>query len=728
MNAKARITVVSILAVLLSFAPNFKSYADPTIANNISSSKDTQAGVSSAGGSSLSGSCTTKTGYCNGFFHCNIFGEMELDVAAYGAKVGDVYWTEGNAMCNPKYNYNFPGVLTTHLDLAPCIKYFDVYRFYGTPTDPTESVYNSKVYLPQQCQNIRVGTSTTANFNLRLFTTNAWDDVTNQPSVGTPWNFYSKTISYDEFNKNSGSYKVTASEQCPTGIISSTNYNSSCRLTTGESSYLTNVSKKSCQNVQVNNSISFNSALNDKTKIMRNNQSTTLGDAVRDIIYSTLNSVQMKTLQKNTRNSQSWLELGRDYGSPQDIRNVDPNFNCSNVLQFIPVTKDKNISPDKAQRVVGTCIVGVGDFVHSFYTSRSKTSLGFAHYGPTIAKPTSAKVGTLAADRYLQTSLLGTEDATPDGYKSGTANYRAKYLAALESTIKSKEIYPKLSEAIFGQEAKTWVQYFNGTSTPDSRAYKLTVDNDAKFTSFSENVKCYSQELKPELISLNLCPDGITPMPDNGVCTCPDGSAIPANGVCPVCPDGSAIPANGACPSEVPTANCDSPCITVNLNMPAKFVTGGSLRPQTVKATANYKLTNNCGHDACRANGDIKVTLKAYSNGKYIECPDEVQSKGCSFTYAVTGSGINGNQLTFKFYSGTNPGEKIKIVASVLGHYDYMDLIPQPDHQEIRGSGSDTYVVWVPTPPIPKWTYNVPLSTSAQNNINGVPVISSVGK
>ena len=57
------------------------------------------------------------------------------------------------------------------------------------------------------------------------------------------------------------------------------------------------------------------------------------------------------------------------------------------------------------------------------------------------------------------------------------------------------------------------------------------------------------------------CPDGVTPMPPNGICdgdpTCPDGTPVPPNGICngdpsTTCPNGSPIPPSGICPSTPP--------------------------------------------------------------------------------------------------------------------------------------------------------------------------------
>lgn len=695
MSKFLRVIVLILIAGVI--APVSTANADPDTANNVT------VNVGSNAGTLNSGSCKGPVirGYCSDFMECDSIGNTILKVNFNGAEPGDVYWKAGNPYCA------WNDATTVH-NIAPCLKYFQVYRFYGDTVDPTQSITSSKVYLTQQCQNLSTNNISTP-FKLRMFTPNPWD-TGQEIEVGTPWNYKNLTITNDSYDIKSGPFTVYASDECST-IAATRVYDPKCRLTTGPSKKI-NSDDKSCLSIAYNTSNEFNASLRDSSPVSYQGKNTTIGKALKDIIFSIVSQsyVSRTNMETMSVNSLAWLPFTAGYDdatkpitAAEQITSVDTKYNCSSAVQYIPVTID---TQSTKSTVVGACIVGVGDNVHSFKNSNS-TKFGFAHYGSEVYSTGKNKNGALALNRFLPTTLTSqsVDTGVPSQLISSTQSHTSEYLASLASTIGNGSIHPYLDAKNGGTSLTASVLNNASTSTYSE-----------KNASFAKNVKCFSQTFIPQL--LNVAPTKV----------CPDGTVVPANSKCPIkCPDGTIVDSLDQCEKTIPTVNCTSPCIGVTLNTPAQFVVGGSMRPQIVKATATYNLANNCGHDACRSNGNISVTLSANSTGKYTKCSSGAGGNGCSYFYEVTGSGTNSNQLTFKFFSATNPNEVIKITSSVLGHYDYMDLIPQPDHAETRGSGSTAYTVMVPTPPIERWTNNVPLTTSSQNKVAGVPVIGSIG-
>lgn len=717
MNLKLskKTSLLASLVLLLSVVVVSPGKAEPTSAMTYGSNtaNDQKVSVNGTATRALGGGCAKgvdENGYCKGNLECNTLGETVFSIDFWGGRKGDVYWSKGNPNCIGKTINGVliggPKPVKIHRDiskLAQCLKYIKVYRFYGDTNNPTKAITESEITPTQQCQNVPQ-----TNFNLRLFNPNPWDYSSSVP-VGTPWNYKNKTFT-DNYNLEAEPFITYASEDCIAGLSSSTRYNG-CRLLSGPAKKIT---ASSCLDVKANSASSLEAKLSDNTKINFEGRETTVGLATKSVIFSIVQSLlSVNTSAKfndKTVNSLAWLPYQNQIPtSPQSINQIESEYNCSSAIQYIPV--EMSNSANSVSRVVGTCIVGVGDVVHLFQQGNGDYS--FAHYGEAVFSSNGVN-GVFHPDRYIKTrmNITGKEMITSPNSKklisSYTTSYNSKYKEALRESIENSEI--------LGEYPVAKLEQYKDVNLSIARSLASgSTSGEGKFQSFSGLVSCYSQVLNPALLNAITTPT-----------LCPDGSVMPADGVCKRCPDGSIMTSDGVCPDNTePTANCDSPCIEITLNTPSQFAVGGSLRPQSVKAVAKYNLSNNCGHDACVATSDIEVNLQVSSSGRFTKCSTTSQENGCSYFVEVFDKSPYKSNLRFKFYSATNPGEVIKIKATGVGEYKYMDLIPQPDHQECVGFGSERYCVMVPTPPIERWSTPQKLTTSSQNKSKGVPVIGS---
>lgn len=599
--------------------------------------------------------------------------------------------------------------------IIKCIIAEDVFRFYGTESNPLQGSTLTRVYNTDYCANDQIGVKdylpNPVDAAPAFTGVPSKDDM---PSKGTIYNPSDSPVLSTQ--KNQYGEPVMISDNCTnpkTKAISAdtlvanngkTMYGGSVDCYVG-AGYPRIKSGESCQALQSTGENSIANAIKGNDNNAKD---------IRTLIYSNYSLIfnntgtKGKTITSRYPASYSAAVNNLPYSIPADksvakytsadqITSMD-NVDCSSIFDFIPVAPKTGVEPEA--KMMGTCVVPV------YLPARVEKMYGSGEAVYDFWHPYTDRVEAANVPRYLD---------VPMKVSNGTTAVESKYSISL-TTSQANSIYAKkdsfnkaipnsMADLVFkdyeeggtyvGQPSKilekkrtggyffpintndTKVPYAISPSTTKLKYVKnkvtgeaFTIDNmlsgpayeASKETKKPENVassalnaaSCYGLKLKPYLTSVPPTP---TPTPSDSKTptetSTPTPSPTPTN-------TKNVIDESIQNPGGDHNAPCTGPvCVRVTLQAPATFTVGGTSRIQTVKATNVQLICNGhtCDPSSSWDNSDPVIStpigqLSVVGTGGFTACSSSLQ-KDCD--------------LAIK--SSTQPSSPITSASVSLGFY-----------------------------------------------------------
>ena len=606
-----------------------------------------------------------------------------------------------------------------------CVIAEDVFRFYGTESNPFQGSSLTRVYNIDWCANDQNG--------VKDYLPNPVDAgpvVNGEPSTslinneGTIYNPSENTYFSTDINQHNE--PIIYSDNCSnTGIVapnadllvkaagdSVTGGTVKCFLSVGSPRIK---SGASCQSLQSTGESSIASA------IKRNDSN---GSKIRELIYSNYSAIFSMTGLKgksitsrfpasyaaavnNLPYSISTDKTTPRFTSADQITSMD-NVDCSSIFDFIPVAPESGVKPES--KMMGTCVVPV------YLPARVEKEYASGNAVYDFWYPFSPQVEAVNIPRYLDVPMKVSSGATAvvSKFSTSLSTSQANAIYANKNSYDNR-VPNSLVDLVYKDYAQggayvgdrelgltkqrtggyfypintsdTKVPYAISPSTIELKYVKnptggaFSIDNmltgpafkAAKETKKPENVAssaltaatCYGVKLNPYLTTVEPTPSpSETPTTSKTPTETPTPSPTPTN-------TKNVVDESIKNPGGDHNAPCSGPvCVRVTLQAPATFTVGGTSRIQTVKATNVQLICNGhtCDPSSSWDNSDPVIStpigqLSVVGTGGFTACSSSLQ-KDCDLAIKSStqpSSPITSASVSLGFYSPTRTSEAAKI-------------------------------------------------------------------
>lgn len=511
------------------------------------------------------------------------------------------------------FEWRFPGCYGFNdwtYEIKECLMRYEVWRFYGTATDPARAWSVSSVRWEDPCANR--GADGDVNVSARLYYPQSADAPHGQVQP-----IFQRLVRDNVLGQS-----VAGADNCPaTGTVAAARYSvggdgydgrAACNPTSVRP---WKWSTESCKSLQPEAARSVNAALQSTDKLVKT--------AAQQAVWNQYTGA----LARGKDYAETWSGVPAS-SSPQQASDITRVVDtaCASPMSFMAVAEPRYEGepepPAPPATLLGVCVAAVSRPARMFNidgTATSPTRPGFYNqeiYGD--------EYGNRYSKRLEPTEMLTPERTDPRvlGPLVEDRSYSAAYRKVIHDEVYSRpdslrpggNFWPSPFKSVYD-----WVD-------SGKMSKKDSADSAEKYS------RCFTQEIAP------LLPQG---SPVSPPCEQVDLTTCPHTRVEEPGPEGM---------------------LHIELATPKVMRVGGTLRPSriTVRSAVLY-----CGNDPC--SGDLAPRLTATtldlaftsSSGSYRECAT-LTARGCQYYIEKAGSGTD-RSLDVYLFSPTNNGERLQV-------------------------------------------------------------------